>query len=243
MAEKEQESTYVPGVGDGHGEKLNPDYQQSAERPRYVLESHEDLIIWNADLPHSYLESFRFLKTNLILATLNKKHSAIIVTSTAPGEGKTITAVNYAISLAREGKRVLLLDLDLRKPRAQKIFKLSNKKGFTSLILDPFSSIPLTGSLSEIPLIDLIYLITHNEKSGVLRVFSSTGNFTICFVEGKIAQIDSSLREESEKVGNLLINKMGFSKDFIEEAIQKSIHSKTYQSTCVKYYYFHFSSQ
>lgn len=178
-------------------------------------------------LPHNkdtstFHEAFRFLKTNLSIATLNRRHALVLVTSTGPSEGKTTVAINLAISMAREGKEVLLLDMDLRRPRLHRVFKASNERGFTNLIVDPFESIPLSGSLSEVSLNDILYLLIHQEKSGVLTVNSEKGDFRVFLSNGKIAQIDSPFREEDDKLGSLLVTKRNFPKYSLHKAVQEA---------------------
>jgi len=81
-------------------------------------------------------EAFRSLRTAVQFVALEKPLAAIQVTSSKPGEGKTTTAANLAVALAQAGKRVVLLDADLRKPRLHHEFGVPNGKGFTTMLLD-----------------------------------------------------------------------------------------------------------
>jgi capsular exopolysaccharide synthesis family protein len=67
---------------------------------------------------------------------MNGKMNALMVTSANPGEGKTTIASNLAVAMAQSGKKVLLMDGDLRKPAIHTMFDLSNKMGLTSLLVD-----------------------------------------------------------------------------------------------------------
>jgi capsular exopolysaccharide synthesis family protein len=66
---------------------------------------------------------------------LDKPLKRILITSGGPGEGKTLTAVNLSISIAREGKKVLLMDTDLRRSMVHKHFNISAKVGVTNVLL------------------------------------------------------------------------------------------------------------
>jgi len=81
-------------------------------------------------------EAFRSLRTAVQFVGLEKPLAVVQVTSSKPGEGKTTTASNLAVALAQAGKRVVLLDADLRKPRLHHEFGLPNGKGFTTMLLD-----------------------------------------------------------------------------------------------------------
>ncbi len=80
-------------------------------------------------------EAYKRLRTNLQFLGLEEGHRAIVVTSTVPGEGKTTTAINVALSMATAGERVLLIDADLRRPRVASHFGLEAGAGLTSILI------------------------------------------------------------------------------------------------------------
>ncbi|MGL4866592.1 MAG: CpsD/CapB family tyrosine-protein kinase [Cetobacterium sp.] len=83
---------------------------------------------------HEINEALRVIRTNLHF--LNEKEMArtVLVTSTVPKEGKSIIASNYAMSIAITGKKVLLIDCDVRRPRAHESFGVSFDKGLESVL-------------------------------------------------------------------------------------------------------------
>ena len=80
-------------------------------------------------------ESYRVLRTNILFASLDKPIKTIVLTSTAPAEGKSTTVANLAIAFAQTGSKVLLIDADLRRPTLHKVFKITNPLGLTNLLL------------------------------------------------------------------------------------------------------------
>jgi non-specific protein-tyrosine kinase len=80
-------------------------------------------------------EAFRVLRTNLEFATLDLDARSIMLTSALEKEGKSTTISNLAIAQARAGKRVALVDLDLRRPRLDKLFRLTGQPGLTNVVL------------------------------------------------------------------------------------------------------------
>ncbi|MFQ5766567.1 MAG: GumC family protein [Acidobacteriota bacterium] len=79
-------------------------------------------------------EAYRDLRTTLLLSTPDGPPRLLMVTSSQPREGKTVTSLNIAISLTQLGKRVLLLDADLRKPGLHKALGMSRKEGLSSFL-------------------------------------------------------------------------------------------------------------
>lgn len=79
-------------------------------------------------------EAYRALRSNIEFAAVDAPIRTLLVTSSVAGEGKTITAANLAVVFAQAGRRVLLVDADLRNPGLQVAFKLPNAAGLTTLI-------------------------------------------------------------------------------------------------------------
>ncbi|HEY6329365.1 MAG TPA: CpsD/CapB family tyrosine-protein kinase, partial [Blastocatellia bacterium] len=79
-------------------------------------------------------EAYRAFRTSLLLSTAGSPPKTILVTSGRPGEGKTTTAINTAISLAQLGASVLLVDCDLRRPSVHKAFNINQGQGLTTYL-------------------------------------------------------------------------------------------------------------
>ena len=77
-------------------------------------------------------ESYRHLRTSLLLSSAGKPPKTILITSSQPAEGKTTTGINTAFMLAQTGAEVLMIDCDLRRPRLHAQFELPNAKGLTT---------------------------------------------------------------------------------------------------------------
>ena len=117
------------GEGLAAGEKA-PDQKQEKHQPR-VIELIPHLF------PNSRLaESYRSIRTSLLLSSADQPLKTIIVTSALPGEGKTVSVANLGITLAQSGKSVLIVDADLRRPRQHRIFNIKNTFGLTSYLTD-----------------------------------------------------------------------------------------------------------
>lgn len=104
--------------------------------PKRKARNNEAMRPFAVSEPESLVaESYRTLRANLRLAELEHPLKVILVTSAGPREGKTVTASNLAVTLAQSGKRVLLLDADIRRPNAHAQFGLVNQEGFSELVL------------------------------------------------------------------------------------------------------------
>ncbi|MGZ5454748.1 MAG: polysaccharide biosynthesis tyrosine autokinase, partial [Candidatus Aminicenantales bacterium] len=82
----------------------------------------------------SFAEQYRSIRTALLFSMEETNRRALAVTSPLPQDGKTATACNLAASLAQAGKRVVIIDADLRKPRLHKVFRIKNLNGLTKYL-------------------------------------------------------------------------------------------------------------
>jgi len=106
--------------------------------------------------PNSRLaESYRSIRTALLLSSADKPVKTIAVTSAMPGEGKTVSVANLAVTLSQSGKTVLVVDADLRRPRQHRLFKVKNTYGLTTYLTD---SVPVKDVVksTEIPNLFLV---------------------------------------------------------------------------------------
>jgi Mrp family chromosome partitioning ATPase/capsular polysaccharide biosynthesis protein len=101
---------------------------------RSALQQNNGLIVLS-EPQGNVSEALRVLRSNLDWASIDDHLSSVLVTSCIKNEGKTLTICNLAITLARAGKRVLLVDADFRDPKVHRLFSLPNTVGLTSVIL------------------------------------------------------------------------------------------------------------
>lgn len=79
-------------------------------------------------------EAYRSVRTALYFSTQGERHKVIQITSASKGEGKSTLAANLAISIAQSGRRVVLVDADLRRPRIHMLFGLENQRGLSDIV-------------------------------------------------------------------------------------------------------------
>jgi succinoglycan biosynthesis transport protein ExoP len=117
-------------------------------------------LLMNVDSHSPLAESYRHLRTSVLLSTAGRAPKSLLVTSSLPGEGKTTTAVNTAVSLAQTGARVVIIDADMRRPRLRSIFGLSDGPGLSSILS------------SEVSGEDMLAMMSKDEETG-LKVLTS----------------------------------------------------------------------
>ncbi|GKU84886.1 CpsD/CapB family tyrosine-protein kinase [Niallia sp. NCCP-28] len=96
-------------------------------------------------------EQYRTIRTNILFSSVDEEIRTLMVTSSGPGEGKSTTAANLAVVFAQQGKTVLLVDADLRKPTVHYTFNTLNTSGLTSVLTN------------QMPLMEAV--LTNDEKN------------------------------------------------------------------------------
>ena len=86
-------------------------------------------------VPPDFSEAFKVLRTNVLFSAAEQGCRVVVVTSSGPGEGKTIVASNLAIGVAYTGQRVLLVDGDLRRPRVHQVFAFDQEPGLSNALV------------------------------------------------------------------------------------------------------------
>jgi len=88
----------------------------------------------NSDSKFAIVEGYKSARTSLVFSLNAENNCAVAVTSWSKGEGKSTATVNLSISFAKMGKRVLLMDTDLRRPNVHNLLKISNSCGVSDVI-------------------------------------------------------------------------------------------------------------
>ena len=115
------------------GDSMENDEEVSEEISEEDLSS--ELILKNN--PKSIIsEDFRTVRTSLDFSLVGKNNNSLVLTSTVPNEGKSFVSANLAIAFANTGKKVLLVDADMRLGRQHEIFELSNQAGLSNLLVE-----------------------------------------------------------------------------------------------------------
>lgn len=128
-------------------------------------------------------ESIKTLRTNLQFSSVDEDIKTILITSSIPGEGKSFISANLAISFAQTDKKVLIVDCDMRKGRQHRIFKLSNSKGLSNLLIDDMTNYKDYINKTSVPGVHVITrgtvppnpseLLNSKKNSDLLRVLKA----------------------------------------------------------------------
>src|SRR5215813_10350006 len=122
-----------------------------------VAASKEAVELVTQSRPQSQMaESYRALRTSLLLSSLGAPPKVIMVTSAMPQEGKTTTSINTAIVLAQKGVRVLLVDADLRRPGVHKALGMGSRSGLSNVLT---GSADVQQAITRSPLIPSLYVL------------------------------------------------------------------------------------
>jgi capsular exopolysaccharide synthesis family protein len=134
--EQAQALSALPSLGMiPHGSKSSSGALSAAGKRLALAPSKEVVELVTQSRPQSQMaESYRALRTSLLLSNLGAPPKVIMVTSARPQEGKTTTSINTAIVLAQKGIRVLLIDADLRRPSVHKTLGMGPRSGLSNVL-------------------------------------------------------------------------------------------------------------
>lgn len=134
-------------------------------------------------------EAYRAIRTSISFVGLDDPIGSLSITSPSAGEGKTTTLANLAVVLAGAGRKVVVVDCDLRRPRLHTFFGLSNTVGFTSVLI---GEQPLSAALQRVPGIERLSLLasgpippnpsellSSSRLTGILRQLRADGAFVL----------------------------------------------------------------
>src|SRR6267378_2962279 len=144
----------IPAMGAGTTGRRLLSSATSAKKRNGSNGGNPELLL-NVNGRSALAESYRQLRTSVLLSTAGRSPRTLLVTSSLPGEGKTTTAVNTAISLAQTGNSVVIVDADMRRPRLRSIFDLTEREGLSSILS------------SEMSQEKMLQIISRDEASGL----------------------------------------------------------------------------
>ncbi|CAM4206476.1 CpsD/CapB family tyrosine-protein kinase [Lacicoccus alkaliphilus] len=127
--------------------EMNRGHRDEGTRPRYLVVDKQ---------PHATVsEQFRTIRTNIMYSSVNRDIRSVLFTSDMASAGKSTVAANMAVAYAQAGKKTLLLDADLRRPTSHETFRVDNRTGLSTLIVN---DIPLEEVIkaTEFERLDLI---------------------------------------------------------------------------------------
>ncbi len=131
-------------------------------------------------------EAYRVLRTNLSFSAIDKELQDLLITSSSPGEGKSTTVANLATVMAQTGKRVIIVDADLRRPVQHKVFALPNNQGLTTALLDQKTAV--SSHIQSTPIRNLRVMTSGPIPPNPAELLNSQ----------RMAQVLAELREEAE---------------------------------------------
>jgi len=164
-----------------------------------------DAFLARYSIKSRYAEAYRTLRTNLHFSMLEKEFHCLIVTSSLPDEGKSTTAANLGFTIAQSGKRVLLIDADMRKRGLSSSFHLKKAEGFSNLVGDIFGRPISDGNIADYGLKDLLTLLRLQNKTCRVSLKDDANEADLLLADGRLVDIYWKNRPEPQKLGNVLM--------------------------------------
>lgn len=138
----------------------------------------ETELLINVNPNSMFSESIKSIRTNLQFSAIDKEIKTILITSPEPGNGKSFISANLAGAYAQEGKKVLIIDCDLRRGRQHNIFEIENPSngGYSNLILNYKEEIKLTRYVTKTEIKGIDIIPTGQTPPNPLELLTSKNN-------------------------------------------------------------------
>jgi len=134
----------IPSIGDDANQQKKRSFFNRDSLTHKSSRKIQRRLITREDPRSPISEAYRSLRTSLMYTDVDQKTKSVLVSSAGPGEGKTTTVANMAITYANLGKRTLLIDTDLRRPVVHKVLEIEKEPGITNYLsgaTDDFKSL------------------------------------------------------------------------------------------------------
>src|SRR6266480_2275939 len=138
--------TVIPSIGNSARRRLLSAMPGGSKRNGH--QGGPELLL-NGSQRSALAESYRQLRTLVILSSAGGAPKTLLVTSSQPGEGKTTTVVNTAMILAQTGAKVIIIDGDMRRPRLHSIFNVDNDKGLSGILASKMTEGEMLGCVQQ----------------------------------------------------------------------------------------------
>jgi polysaccharide biosynthesis transport protein len=126
---------FIPAVGAKPGHSYYQNYYSDRKKQQAEDKIKTVELVNLKDPESTFAEHYRNIRTSLLLSAPDQPPKIMVITSALPQEGKTVTIVNLAVAFTQLGKKVLIIDCDLRRPRVHKIFSIKNLAGISSFLV------------------------------------------------------------------------------------------------------------
>jgi len=207
-------------------------------------------------------EAYRTLRTNVQFTSVDSETRIIMITSSGPREGKSVTVANMAVSMAQAGKSVLIIDADLRNPTQHKLFELDNREGLSVALVQEQDSRDYFDYIREtsVPSVKVLTggpippnpaeLLGSKRMKHLLKKFSASFDIVLIDTPPVIAVTDAAILAQ-EVDGVILVLASGeVNKEYAQRAkallekvgakILGAILNKADMKTSEHYYYYYY---
>ncbi len=150
-------------------------------------------------------ESYRTLRTNVEFSFMDRPLSSILITSAGQEEGKTTTVANFSYAMADTGKKVLMIDADLRKPVLSRIKPSVDSPGLSGLLSTVLATPIHEGELSRFSVSDLYRLLQFRRATGKLHLEGADEKVILSFLQGELIDVNWVTRPDGRKLASTLV--------------------------------------